>query len=75
MTKRQPKDGKYTYVTEICENDPDFTIAVPVHMEVWKDNNSGAMFAIDSSFLEQVDHFYNPINGEKQDTSDYLPEP
>ncbi len=73
MTKRQSKDGKYTYVTEICENDPDF--AGPVHMEVWKDNSSGAMFAIDSSFLEQVDDFYNPFNGEVQNVDEYMPEP
>ena len=71
--KRQSKDGKYTYITEICVTDPDSE--GDVHCEVWKDNNSGSIFAIDSSFLEQVDHFYNPINGEYQETDEYLPEP
>lgn len=71
--KRQSKDGKYTFISEVSEQDPDS--GDPVHIELWKDNNSGAVFGIDSSFLEQVDHFYNPINGEYQETDEYLPEP
>ena len=73
MPKRQSKDGKYTYVEEHCVVDPDS--GGDVHVEIWKDNNSGGMFAVDSAFLEQVDEFYNPFNGEYQLTDEYLPEP
>lgn len=73
MTKRQSKDGKYTFVSEVSEQDPDS--GGVVHVELWKDNNSGGIFGVDSSFLEQVDEFYNPFNGEKECTDDYLPAP
>jgi hypothetical protein len=73
MNKRQSKDGKYTFIAEVDEQDPDS--GDPVHVEIWKDNSTGGVFAIDSSFLEQVDHFYNPFNGEMEETAEYLPEP
>jgi len=40
------------YVQVIIVNDPDTNGLV--EMEVYKDEASGAMFAIDSSFLDQV---------------------
>ena len=67
-----PTNHKYTYIHELCVHDPDTD--EPVHIEVWKDNNSGGMFAIDSSFLEQVDDFYNPFNGEKESIVDTITE-
>jgi hypothetical protein len=59
----------FTFVEEICVTDPETKL--PVHVEIWRDNNSGGMFGIDSSFLEQVGKHYNPFSGEEQD----LPEP
>ena len=64
---------KYTLLKEICVIDPDTND--PVHLEVWKDNNSGGVFAIDSNFLDQVDAFYNPFNGECEKVDEYLPDP
>lgn len=49
------------YVQVIVVNDPDTNALV--EMEVYKDEDSGAMFAIDSSFLEQVtDEIPSPFN-------------
>lgn len=46
------KNTKTKYVTEIVVNDPDTGNAV--ELEVHKDPTSGALFAIDSSFLDQM---------------------
>ena len=62
---------KYTYIHELCVNDPDTD--EPVHIEVWKDNNSGGVFAIEATYLDQIDEFYNPFNGECERVTDYLP--
>lgn len=64
---------KYKYITELETVDPDSK--APVHLEVWKDMNSGGIFAIDASFLEQCDDFYNPFNGESEEVSLQLPDP
>ena len=49
------------YVTEIKADDPD--TGGEVAMEVWKDPESGGMFAVDSSFLEQdTDEIPSPFN-------------
>jgi hypothetical protein len=64
--------NKYTYIGDHCVTDPDSN--GDVHIEIWKDNNSGGVFAIDASFLEQVDDFYNPFNGEQQSVEDEMPD-
>ena len=69
------KSDRYTYISEHCVDDPDYPDGeAPVHMEVYKDNVSGGIFAIDSSFIEQCDEFYNPFSGEEHDINEWLPE-
>lgn len=63
---------KYTYIQEVFVTDPDSQ--GDVHLEVWKDNESGGIFAIDASFLEQLNEFYNPFNGDHEETATALPD-
>jgi hypothetical protein len=66
--------NKYTYIGEHCVDDPDYPAGEnPVHMEVFKDNDSGGIFAVDSSFLEQNSDFFNVFNGD-EDSIELLPE-
>jgi hypothetical protein len=52
---------KAKFITCIKVTDPDF--GGEVEMEVWKDPTSGGLFAIDSSFLDQVEEtFQSPFN-------------
>lgn len=61
---------KYTRISELCVVDPDS--GGDVHIEVWKDNTTDGIFALDSSFIEQVDNFYNPFSGEREDMDECL---
>jgi hypothetical protein len=54
------------FVKEITVEDPD--TGAPIEMEVYKHENGG-MFAIDSSFLDQV----APEEGDEDDTAGYDP--
>lgn len=54
------------FVKEITVEDPD--TGAPIEMEVYKHENGG-MFAIDSSFLDQV----APDEGDEEDTAGYDP--
>jgi hypothetical protein len=42
------------FIETITINDPDTN--APVELEVYKDEGSGGIFAIDSSYLEQVEN-------------------
>ena len=64
---------KYTYVAEVFVTDPDSEEEICV--EIWKDNDSGGMFGLESSFTEQCDNFYNPFNGDEEEIRVYLPDP
>ena len=49
------------YVTSVHVTDPDTGAAVEV--EIWKDPESGSLFGIDATFVEQVDHLIvSPFN-------------
>lgn len=63
--------AKYTYIREIIINDGEN----PVDIEIWKDNESGGIFAIDSSFLDQNVILYNPFNGQIENIDQELPPP
>jgi len=64
---------KYKFIKEVYVEDPDTN--APIHIEIWKDTDSGGIFGMDSSFLEQVDEFYNPFNGKCEGVDIYLPDP
>jgi hypothetical protein len=61
----------YTFITTVEVIDP--TSGGLVELELWKDNESGGIMGVDSSFLDSIDHFYNPFNGQRETTSDVLP--
>lgn len=61
MPNRNPN---VVYIDELCVTDPDS--GDDVHVEVWKCMDSGGIFAIDSSFLEQVGEYSNPFTSELQ---------
>jgi hypothetical protein len=59
-------EAKAKYVADITVIDPD-TMG-PVEVTIYKDNNSGGMFGIDSSYLltlSDVDPVNNPFNGDE----------
>jgi len=45
---------KSIYIEEYIVIDPD--TGSDVHIEIYKDVESGGLFAIDSSFIEQISH-------------------
>ncbi len=52
---------KAKFITEVSVVDPDSK--GEVHLEIWKDPESGGIFAIDSSYLDQVtDRVLSPFN-------------
>ncbi len=55
-------DGKF--VMEITVPDPD--TGEPIAVEIWKDPESGGLFGVDASFLDQVreDGIPSPFNAE-----------
>lgn len=54
--------AKFLYTIQV--RDPDTN--APVELEVWKNNESGGIFAVDVSFLDQVHHVVNsPFNDNK----------
>ena len=54
--------GRFIKVIHVA--DPD--TGGDVELEVWKDTESGGIFAVDSSFLDQVEYMVNsPFNDEK----------
>lgn len=55
---------KYIVIQTTTVIDPE--TKNPVDIEVLKDIQTGGIFAIDSSFLEQIEDFYNPFTGEEE---------
>lgn len=52
---------KAKFITEVTITDPDSK--APIEISIFKDPESGALFGIDSSFLEQVqDEIPSPFN-------------
>ena len=54
-----------TQVTEIVVDDP--VTGLPVHIAIYKDNATGGMFGVDSSFVSQMDLddcVYSPFNAQ-----------
>lgn len=60
--------GRFIFIDDVGFKDPE--TGGDVHIEVWKDTETGGIFGIDSSFLEQVSEHYNPFTGEVQDLPD-----
>lgn len=54
-----------TYVRDVSVTDPDSGLVVD--LEVWKDPESGGMFAIDASFVDQVNEVVvSPFNSQRR---------
>ncbi len=60
-----------SFITEIIITDPDS--GGNVSLEVWKDSQSGGIFAIDSSYLEQVNNTIPNVFGNNGELI-HLPE-
>jgi len=59
------------YVTEVTATDPDSK--APVEMSVFKHNETGGMFAIDSSYLDQCfDDDTNPVIPDPFEDGDHV---
>ena len=53
------------FIKEVTVIDPDSN--APVELEIWKDQETGGIFGVDSSFLEaESGYHYNPFSGEEQ---------
>lgn len=51
---------KFLQMSYPIDPDTDNDIA----LEIWKDGETGAIFAVEASYLDQVEDMWNPYTGE-----------
>lgn len=62
---------RYEFIKEVPVTDPDSKGEVV--LEVWKDMDTGGIFAVDWTFMDQNEHFYNPFEGNMERCDSYIP--